>query len=437
MEHIINSSQLDIYITTRHLSAVKVQISTPLLPSTRYSLNIDVTNTAPSQATLDKNLALRFSGRRDNGVLVSSDADITVQCFSTSVSSKYSNSIGGYLALPTHALGTEYMIATFCESNSCLFAVVGTTDSTVVTITFKLPLRGKVIFEDMTYRNGDIISITIHRYEAVQMSSLGSLTGTIIRATAKIAVFVAADYTSAKGLSMDHLVEQLPPLDSWGMEYFLIPFPDRASFDLVMVAAESQQTTVTYGDSQYVIAEAGGSITFKMMSDSPSRLWSNKRIVVMQISTSFNSYTEYTDPAMLLVPPVEQWVPTYIFASPLIDDQATETVLALAADSNCTDVLQLMAPQERIPLTWTEIVGTKKSVSYVTLDQEGPYTVDSVGGQGGCSRLGGYIYGPGYHSAWTMSIGQSVKPLPDVSILPIWNLKHFINVVGRKIKMDG
>ncbi|XP_041358255.1 uncharacterized protein LOC121375088 [Gigantopelta aegis] len=413
MEHIVNSSQLTVYITTRHQTAVEVQLSAPLAPSSQYPLNITVTNSVVSRVTLNKDLALKFTGRFDNGVLISSDGDITVQCFSSSISAKYPYSIGGYLALPTNVLGTEYMIATFRERNSCLFAVVGIADDTLVVISFKLPPMKQVMFEDKTYRNGDTVNITINRYEAVHMSSLGSLTGTFIRATAKVAVFVGADYTSANGLSMDHMVEQLPPLDSWGMDYMLIPFPDRSSFDLVVVVAQFERTTVVYDNAKYVIDGAGENITLKLMSDTPTRLWSDKRIEVMQVSTSFNTYAVYTDPAMLLIPPVEQWVSTYLFASPNIERRAKPVVLALAADSNCTRLFKLMAGATQVSLTWTKIAGTKSSVSYTTLAREGPYTVDSLNDPSTCSAFGGYLYGPGFHSAWAMPIGQSVKSLPD------------------------
>ncbi|XP_041357761.1 IgGFc-binding protein-like [Gigantopelta aegis] len=186
-----------------------------------------------------------------------------------------------------------------------MFAVVGTEHDTSVTISIKLPPNEMVQFEGTTYSNGDIITLTINRYEAVQISSSGSFTGTLIRATADIAVFVGADYTSVRGRSMDHLVEQLQPLDSWGMDYMLIPFPDRSSFDLVMVTAQFEQTTVMYNNSQYVIDEAGENIILKLMSDTPSRLSSDKRVLVMQLSTSVssdfddiydNDYGDYSDP---------------------------------------------------------------------------------------------------------------------------------------------
>ncbi|XP_041357760.1 IgGFc-binding protein-like [Gigantopelta aegis] len=412
------------YVTTVESTTVNVRISAPRIPSTQPPLDISVTRGAPANVTLSSNISLIGTGRQDKGIFISSDGDITVQCFSFI---GYERSSGAYLALPTNVLSKKYMIATFCEINSCMFAVVGTENDTSVTISIKLPPNETVQFEGTTYSNGDIITLTINRYEAVQISSSGSFTGTLIRATADIAVFVGADYTSVRGRSGDHLVEQLQPLDSWGMDYMLIPFPDRLSFDLVMVTAQFEQTTVMYNNSQYVIDEAGENIILKLMSDTPSRLSSDKRVLVMQLSTSVssdfddiydNDYGDYSDPVyydpcMLLVTPMEQWISRYFFVSPILLSQSKPVVLALAANSDCTPLFKLMAIDTQISLTWIEISGTNISVSYTTLEQEGPYTVKSVDNQSTCSPLGGYIYGPVQHSAWTMPIGQSLKGLPD------------------------
>ena len=428
LEHLVPVSEINIHVTTVGPDKASVEVSAPLIPSIQSTLRIVVVPDLPANVSLHKNVSLEGTGRGENGVLITSDQDITIQCVS---SAKGERSVDGYMAFPTNALGNKYLIPTYCERNSCILGIVGTGFPSVVKISLKLPPNKTLQFDGETYGNSDTISVMMRKYQTVQITSSVSLTGTYVQCDVPIAVFVGSDYTSVTGFSLDHMVEQLQPLDFLGMDYLLIPFPHRVSFDVVVVVAQFPNTSVRYSNYLHPIAEAGGSITIYLPSTMPSLLSSDKRITVMQISNSFstdpeyreeyyeypNNYTdtEYQDPCMLLVPPIEQWIPLYSFSSPTVMSDSKSVVLALAASTNCAPLLTLTIRGIQVDLKWTEIAGTQHSVSYATLEEKGPYIVNSTSSDATCSALGGYIYGPALHSAWVMSIGQSFKPLPDVS----------------------
>ncbi|XP_041371509.1 uncharacterized protein LOC121385038 [Gigantopelta aegis] len=420
LEHVIRRSNLDFYITTGLATNVSVEISAPGLPSKQAPIRLTLTHGITSHAAVNTNLALKGVWGQDlgtqkakKGIFISSDGDISVQCYTTSTHSAYPNSVGGYLALPTDALGKEYMITTYCEANSCAFAVVGTEDDTQVQLVLKLPPSKRVRYSGTNYYSGDTISETIDRFEAIELMSSGSFSGTVVTSSRNVAVFIGTDFSSVgEGSSMDAMTEQLAPLDTWGMDYFLVPFPGRSTFDLLTVTAQFNNTLVELNGTRHTIMEEGTSINLKLPSDAPAYLWSNKRVLVLQLSTSHGSDTDFTDPSMLAVPPIKQWSSGYTFASSSTTSNAEDVALALIANTSCVSEVSLSHGLQLVHLNWTVVAGVGYSISYTTL-QDGFYEVRTLA-PGTCPSFGGYLYGPGYNFAWSMPIGQSFKILPDI-----------------------
>ena len=255
MEHIIGNSDLDVYITTAQSVDVSVHVSAPGMTSTQAPVDLTATQGMTAHASISRSLALQGNQKAKKGILISSSADVAVQCFSTRIHSPYS--VGGFVAFPTSVLGTEYMVTTYCERNSCVFAVVGTQDDTEVEILIKLPPNKSIKYKHITYFGGDTIKESVDRFEALQFMSFKTFTGTVVRANKKVAVFVGADYTTVRGSSKDAMAEQLAPLRTWGMDYVLAPFPRRVSFDLVIITAQFNNTLVEVNGRRYTIYKAG------------------------------------------------------------------------------------------------------------------------------------------------------------------------------------
>ena len=62
------------------------------------------------------------------------------------------------------------------------------------------------------------------------------MTGTIVKASAPVAVLGGALWTSVGHSTMgDHLVDQIPPDESWGNEFFVNAVARRNAGDLVRI----------------------------------------------------------------------------------------------------------------------------------------------------------------------------------------------------------
>jgi hypothetical protein len=113
--------------------------------------------------------------------------------------------------------------------NATLFGIVAAeSGSTIVTITPSVTTSGHTV--------GVPYNITLTQGQTYLLkngSSTADLTGTSISATQNVAVFggnQCANIPAGKTYC-DHIVEQLPPLTSWGKEFVTVPLATRLNGD--------------------------------------------------------------------------------------------------------------------------------------------------------------------------------------------------------------
>ena len=68
------------------------------------------------------------------------------------------------------------------------------------------------------------------------MQSIVDLTGTVVRADKKVALFSGAEWaTVGAGETVDHLVEQMPPTPTWGWNFITVPIATRTAGDIFRI----------------------------------------------------------------------------------------------------------------------------------------------------------------------------------------------------------
>lgn len=182
----------------------------------------------------------------------------------------------------------------------------------------------QVEYDNNLYVNGDVLTVTMNQFDTLQIQSanFGDLTGTHIESNKPISVFSGNIRTSVQGSSRDHLVEQLPPVNSWGKKFHMVPIPDRTTGDILRIVAAADNTFVT------VYFTTGSDLEFSMMkgefqqldvgSDQYITIVSTLPILCVQIvkSQASSSSPELADPAMILLLSEEQYSSDYRFALP-------------------------------------------------------------------------------------------------------------------------
>lgn len=221
-----------------------------------------------------------------------------------------------YLAFPNEVLGTEYraMCYTALENQMPVFAIVATENNTEVTI---IPSANTIrSTKDVPF------TVTLNRGDVYQVASIyirgqnSDLTGTYIRANKKIAVFSGHQcaYVPPTVIACNHLVEQMPPISSWGKHFYLGQLKPRRDYTFRVLAHEPQ--TKVFVDSRLVRVLGAGEY-FDSIANKAIQISASKPILVAQFSHGYRWGDSIGDPMMILVSPTLQFLKSYRFATPV------------------------------------------------------------------------------------------------------------------------
>jgi hypothetical protein len=158
------------------------------------------------------------------------------------------------------------------------------------------------------------------------------LTGSRISASSPIEVFgghtcAYAPYTAQ---ACDHLEEQMPPVETWGLDYVGAPMGDGGltGMNIVRVIAAFPGTTVTVTPAQGGVAggalEAGEYLEFQ--ATSPFQVQGSSAVMVAQYIVgqyASDPPAARGDPALTVLVPAEQYRSDYTFILPTSYNAAT------------------------------------------------------------------------------------------------------------------
>jgi hypothetical protein len=243
-----------------------------------------------------------------------------------------------FLALPVESLGREYVVLAYKSdargllfmpnsrdevSTPSQFAVVATQNDTQVEI---LPSAPTLLARST---NAQVIRLNEGEVYLVQadpraMNGLGDLTGSRVKANKPVAVFAGHQRTTLPVelrpslWTRDHLVEQLPGLETWGKSAFITPFiraRDEVGLgtDLFRVVAAYDNTRIFVNGQPLTTLNAGQ--VFEGPLAASAWITASDQILVAQYKkTSSTLDAKFVgDPFMLLVPQVEQYDRSYRF----------------------------------------------------------------------------------------------------------------------------
>eukprot|EP00058_Branchiostoma_floridae_P004052 XP_002589540.1 hypothetical protein BRAFLDRAFT_97038 [Branchiostoma floridae] len=299
---------------------------------------------------------LRGSGVQDKGIHVTASEEITVYgVFTESATSD------AFLALPTDVLGTEHFASCSPPSGSfpSQIGVVGTDDGTTVSI---VPKQG-VTFDGLAYAAGQTITVTLDRLQCLQLQSDGDLTGSHITSDKSVAVFSGNLFVTVgngRSGSGDHIVEMVPPVDTWGRQFVTVPLKKRTAGDVFRVIAARDNTQVDATGKSTTTLNAGDFWNFGAGSDEYLHVSATEPVMLMQYSKTGAADSTDSDPFMLLVPPVQLFAADYTFTtSQLIHKPGTLTHhVNIAIKNSEKDGLRLDGTALASGVTWTSIPGT-------------------------------------------------------------------------------
>ncbi len=241
-------------------------------------------------------------------------------------------SADAFLGLPDDILTRRYIVLAYPNGYSAPngqgpqgydmpseFAVIATEDGTELRITPSAELNGVL--------NKKTFNVNLNRgqvyFAQAELDGPQDVSGTEVLATKPIAVFAGNKRTSiptAVGNYRDYLVEQMPPLETWGMQAIVTPHfpitPQSNYTAVVRVLAAFDGTTWSVNGSPRSPLQAAVSVEIPLI-DKPMLISASGPIMVAQYEHSVGSGGgggfDLGDPFMMLIPPPEQYDTAYAF----------------------------------------------------------------------------------------------------------------------------
>jgi PKD repeat protein len=306
---------IEITITARESTNFNIYTGKSTTPFTTGS----VTNNGSVQIQIPLDLAEARNSEtiQERGIYLTSEKPVNVYALNWD-----RNSADVAVIYPVQSLGKEYFTMCFTPNvhsnpdhgRNSEFLVVASEDSTMVKIT-------PSVVTDGGKAAGIPFQIKLNKGEVYQVQSAnqryltgqGDLTGSYIESDKPVAVYsgnLSTTVPAESGMSgYDHLFEQIPPIQTWGREYYAVPLRTRMA-DIYRIMAAEDSTTVLIGNVLQIMLQRGESREFPLDNSQPSRIVADKPILVAQFSQSNNTDRSYTggngDPFMIILSSVSQ-----------------------------------------------------------------------------------------------------------------------------------
>ena len=209
--------------------------------------------------------------------------------------------------LPTSTLRGRYIVQDYPGFKGAMIMMLATEDSTVLTMQPPCPSSGG------SYAVGQTLSVTLQAGQTYQMWASGSnsFSGMEIVSNGKpFALFQGSTEAQVpQGYAYaDHIYDQAMPVETWGLDYVLVPTAVRTGGDRVRVTAAGNGCVLTLDGTVIATLQKGQTHEFHLPSGPAKRLLCSQPASVGLYVSGRNYGGTPGDPAMVMLPPVEQGV---------------------------------------------------------------------------------------------------------------------------------
>ena len=294
-----------------------------------------------------------------SGIEISSTRNISVFCLNN-----YGNQhADGHLALPSRVLGLIYVIASYqpySSSYRASIAVISAQDNNTIIV---LPNKNAVIeyrgqrYDDST----SLLYITqgLNKLEALYISGLSDLSGTIVIASKPVTVISSVERVRTLGYQ-DFIEASLIPVSLWGYEYILttVGTMNGRQGDIFRIFAYENNTVVETGYWTKVLSSRMYA-ELVLGEDLASFAKCSKPCQVVQYVRQQN-----VQPSMIVLPSVNQFLSYYQVLLPYgseFKDSLTITIDSKHIEGLYMNGLKLNS------LRWKGINGTNYVTTVVSL----------------------------------------------------------------------
>lgn len=322
------------------------------------------------------------------------------------------------LLLPTHTLGQNYLHLAWDKGHGSgsTMAIVATADATTVTITPKVNTQAGVNGLP-AMPAGQPSQVVINRYDYIQITPGNTeLSGSVIASTAPVAVFgghTCANVPNTNTGACDHVEEQIFPLETWGKNYVAARNPKLGVEPMLWrILASEDNTTVTFDPptslGPQIVMSKGQMVEFQEQGDFFIAADDPILVAGYMLGCQANGVgTCPGDPYMILMVPVEQYRPDYVF---LVDSSYTADSAKLVRPAGAqvsVACLGGVVPENR----WTAIGGSGYDWAVINMNPGEAMCKPGTNEASSGSGFGIFVSGTSYAASYAYPGGLALKPI--------------------------
>lgn len=308
----------NIYVTSEDVVQLNLSTSVNLASSLKMQVDRTMKIHSHKKITVPTDIELAPLKKEFKAILVTTTNDVFVISHDKFVPP--AASVGSTTHIPVHKLSTKYIvISTQPEERLGMshFAVAAVEENTLISITFKMKSNLNLRIDGSNYYNGDVFNLTLDKLQTYEIQHITDLSGTVIESSDPIAAFSGNDCNTLNGFGgCDHLIEQLPPVNSLDNKFIVPPNSDHRDTKIRITATED--TNITYkinGIMQTAELYKLESMDTLITSNQVCTIESRTPIIV----TSFGLHSKLSgmgDPSMTIVPGLHQYLNYYKIVVP-------------------------------------------------------------------------------------------------------------------------
>ena len=288
------------------------------IPSADYILNGAISAGNETILYLPSSIEVSSHNDQDKGIyLKTSSENVTVIGQNLKIYTSDS-----YFALPIIELDDVYVyygisVARGYYHSSIL--IVGTDNNIIMNITTTQSVDISVGSTVTNLISGIQYSFVINKFQTFYIKSSNDLSGTKIVTDKPLSVFSGHECGNVPSNVpyCSHLIEQIPPTTLWGKTYYTAPLVNKASYTIKVLAAYNSTTVNVYCNNtmkSFTINE-GKSFNISLQRKEYCAIYSNKKILVAQLSHGGSGELNYGDPMITLIPATDQYLNRFDFVT--------------------------------------------------------------------------------------------------------------------------
>lgn len=223
----------------------------------------------------------------------------------------YNYSTDGTLIIPTRKLSTEYLVSTsdpdYIEDLS-QFAVGSLHSKTNVHIKFNIRNNATITLFGNNYYTGETCSISLEKFETIQIGYGRDLSGTFVTSNKPFALFSGNRCKYFRGSVCSHMVSQLPPVREYDNEYIIPCFFKNIKTLSQVISPVRNTVNITIGTTTTtMVLQAHEYYNFEISSNLTAIVKADHPVMV----TGFAMGSDTNDPYMTVIPGIHHYLDNY------------------------------------------------------------------------------------------------------------------------------